>query len=210
MSLSVNEHLWGEGIPEINDIEKICWQMLHDGATNRKSVMHQAVIATAVDSVAHMRTVVLRRVDVDTKKIYLHTDMRSKKMDDLYQTNHLSWLVYDQSQRTQIRLGGKIIIHHLDDLCIEHWGKTGHHSRRYYMTDQPPTTELNQTSTGLNEALTAFDYTLEESEAGFQNFVVVETCIDWMEWYYTHSKGNRRARFTYHENKLSSSSWLMP
>ena len=210
MSLSQNEHPWGTGIPDINDIEKICWQMLHEGATNRKSAMHQAIIGTSVDSIAHMRTVVLRRVDTDTRKIYLHTDKRSKKMQDLEQTKHLSWLVYDQTQRTQIRLSGKIIIHHLDNLCKEHWLKTGHHSRRYYMTDQPPSTQLEELSTGLNEALTAFDYTLEESEAGFQNFVVVETCIDWMEWYYTHSKGNRRARFTYDKNKLSGSSWLMP
>ncbi|PHX75017.1 MAG: hypothetical protein CK547_00035 [Chitinophagaceae bacterium] len=209
MSLSVNEHPWEGDIPNINEIEKICWQMLHEGATNRKSAMHQAVIGTTVDSIAHMRTVVLRRVDVDTRKIYLHTDKRSKKMEDLEQTKHLSWLVYDQSLRTQIRCSGSIIIHHMDALCKEQWDHTGHHSRRYYMLDRD-IEEMQEASTGLNDALTAFDYTLEESEVGFQHFVVVETCIDWMDWYYTHSKGNRRARFTYHENKLSSSSWLMP
>jgi len=209
MSLSVNEHPWETEVPDINEIEKICWQMLHDGATNRKSAMHQAVIGTSVDSVAYMRTVVLRRVDVDTRKIYLHTDKRSKKMEDLEQTKHLSWLVYDQSLRTQIRCSGSIIIHHMDDLCKEQWDHTGHHSRRYYMLDRD-IEEMQEASTGLNDALTAFDYTLEESEVGFQHFVVVETCIDWMDWYYTHSKGNRRARFIYDENKLSSSSWLMP
>ena len=131
MSLAVNEHPWGEGSPVLADLESICWQMLYDAATNRKNAMHQAVIATAVDGVAHLRTVVLRRVDAGSKKIYLHTDLRSKKMVDLIKTGHLSWLVYDQSQRTQIRLSGKVIIHHMDHLCKEHWDKTGHHSRRY-------------------------------------------------------------------------------
>ncbi len=70
--------------------------------------------------------------------------------------------------------------------------------------------ELPEASTGLNDALTAFDYTLEESEVGFQHFVVVETIIDWMEWYYTHSKGNRRARFSYQGKNLTGMSWLMP
>ena len=209
MSLSVNEHPWGNDIPDINEIEEICWQMLYEGATNRKSAMHQAVIGTSVDSMAHIRTVVLRRVDIDTRKIYLHTDKRSKKMDDLEQTKHLSWLVYDQSLRTQIRCSGSIIIHHMDDLCKEQWAHTGHHSRRYYMLERE-IEELDEASTGLNEALTAFDYTLEESEVGFQHFVVVETCIDWMDWYYTHSKGNRRARFKYAQEKLIDSSWLMP
>ena len=209
MSLAVNEHSWGEGSPELRDIERICWQMLHDAANNRKNAMHQAVIATAVDGVAHMRTVVLRRVDAGSKKIYLHTDLRSKKMVDLEKTEHLSWLVYDQSQRTQIRLSGKVIIHHMDDLCKEHWGKTGHHSRRYYMLDRT-VDELTESSTGLTEALTDFAYTLEESEAGFPHFVVVETVIDWMDWYYTHSKGNRGARFTYSDAAVSSETWLMP
>jgi 3-hydroxyisobutyrate dehydrogenase len=184
--------------------------MLVEGATNRKSAMHQAVISTAKDNRAFMRTVVLRRVDAGSKKIYLHTDNRSKKTEDINRNEHLSWLVYDQTLRAQIRLSGHAIVHQLDDLCTEQWAKTGHHSRRYYMTDQPPSTELDQPSTGLNDALTAFDYTLEESEVGFQHFVVVETCIDWMEWYYTHSKGNQRAGFTYNDGSLSSATWLMP
>jgi 3-hydroxyisobutyrate dehydrogenase len=199
-----------EEIIDLPFVETLCWKMLVEGATNRKSALHQAVISTAKDNLAFMRTVVLRRVDADTRKVYLHTDMRSKKMEDIERNGHLSWLVYDQSLRSQIRLSGKTIVHHLDDLCTEQWSKTGHHSRRYYMTDQPPSRELEQPSTGLNDALTAFDYTLEESEVGFQHFVVVETCIDWMEWYYTHSKGNRRAGFTYENGSLSNATWLMP
>ena len=199
-----------EQIIDLPFVENLCWEMLVEGATNRKSAMHQAVISTAKDNQAYMRTVVLRRVDAGSKKIYLHTDSRSKKMEDINRNEHLSWLVYDQTLRSQIRLSGLAIVHHLDDLCKEQWAKTGHHSRRYYMTDQPPSTTLDQPSTGLNEALTAFDYSMEESESGFQRFVVVETCIDWMEWYYTHSKGNRRARFTYNNGSLSSATWLMP
>lgn len=199
-----------EEIIDLPFVENLCWKMLVEGATNRRSAMHQAVISTAKDNHAYMRTVVLRRVDAGSKKIYLHTDSRSKKMEDINRNEHLSWLVYDQTLRSQIRLSGHAIVHHLDELCKEQWSKTGHHSRRYYMTDQPPSTTLEQPSTGLNEALTAFDYSLEESEAGFQHFIVVETCIDWMEWYYTHSKGNRRASFTYNNGILSSANWLMP
>jgi len=209
MTFSQNEHPWGLETPELISIEKLCWSMLHEGATNRKAAMHQAVIGTAVGPIAHMRTVVLRKVDAEERKVYLHTDVRSKKMEDLKQSKHLSWLVYDQSQRTQIRLSGAVIIHHMDEFCATHWSNTGHHSRRYYMLDRL-VDELPEASTGLNEALTAFDYTLEESEVGFQHFVVVETCIDWMEWYYTHSKGNRRARFNYKGKNLTGMSWLMP
>jgi hypothetical protein len=51
---------------------------------------------------------------------------------------------------------------------------------------------------------------LEESEKGFENFVVVETVINWMEWYYTHHTGNRRAVFHYLEGSLHEATWLSP
>lgn len=172
--------------------------------------MHQATIATAVDGLALMRTVVLRRVDMVGKRLFLHTDLRSKKMNDFECGDSLSWLFYDQSVATQIRLSGKVILHNQDSLCREHWDKTGHHSRRYYMSETAPSVAFDEPFTGLNPALTSFAYTLEESEIGLSNFVVVETEVNWMEWYYTHHTGNRRAVFRYAEGFLKEASWLSP
>jgi hypothetical protein len=194
----------------LQSVEEICWTLLHSGASSRKSAMHQAAIATAVDGMALMRTVVLRRVDMTGKRLFLHTDLRSKKMHDFDRGDSLSWLFYDQSVATQIRLSGKVILHHQDSLCREHWDKTGHHSRRYYMSETAPSVAFDEPFTGLNPALTSFAYTLEESEMGLANFVVVETEISWMEWYYTHHTGNRRAVFRYAEGFLKEASWLSP
>jgi 3-hydroxyisobutyrate dehydrogenase len=191
-------------------VEEICWTLLHGGVSSRKSAMHQAAIATAVDGMALMRTIVLRRVDTAGKRLFLHIDLRSKKMNDFESGDYLSWLFYDQSVATQIRLSGKVILHHQDSLCREHWDKTGHHSRRYYMSETAPSVAFDEPFTGLNPALTSFAYTLEDSEMGFANFVVVETEISWMEWYYTHHTGNRRAVFRYTEGSLKEASWLSP
>ena len=199
-----------EQLSSLQSVEEICWTLLHGGASSRKSAMHQASIATAVDGIALMRTVVLRRVDMDGKRLFLHTDLRSKKMNDFERGDSLSWLFYDQSVATQIRLSGKVILHHQDSLCREHWDKTGHHSRRYYMSETAPSVAFDEPFTGLNPALTSFAYTLEESEMGLANFVVVETEISWMEWYYTHHTGNRRAVFRYAEGSLKEASWLSP
>lgn len=199
-----------EDITGLSFVEELCWGLLSEGVSDRKSAMHQVVVSTAVDGLAHMRTVVLRRADAKEKSLYFHTDLRSAKVGDLKLTERLSWLTYDQSLRTQIRLSGPTIIHHKDELCKTHWEKTGHHSRRYYMLETEPTTELSAPSTGLNSSLTAFDYTLEESEAGFEHFAVVETQVTWMEWYYTHSTGNLRASFDYASSLLVGSKWLAP
>jgi 3-hydroxyisobutyrate dehydrogenase len=194
----------------LQSVEEICWTLLHGGASSRKSAMHQAAIATAVDGMALMRTIVLRRVDTAGKRLFLHTDLRSKKINDFESGDSLSWLFYDQSVATQIRLSGKVTLHHQDDLCREHWDKTGHHSRRYYLSDTAPSVAFQEPFTGLNPALTSFAYTLEESEKGFANFVVVETVINWMEWYYTHHTGNRRAVFSYIDGSLKEATWLSP
>lgn len=200
-----------EGIPEnLSDVESACWQLLQTGSASRKSALHQCTIATAVDGIALMRTVVLRRVDPLLKCLYFHTDIRSRKIADFETTSQLSWLFYDQSVATQIRLAGKFILHHQDELSRQHWEKTGHHSRRYYMSENSPSVPLQEPSTGLNPALTAFDYTTVESEKGFQNFAVVESSIHWMEWYFTHHSGNRRAVFSYQEGKLQKAGWLSP
>ncbi len=200
-----------EGVPqELSEIEAVCWQLLHSGASSRKSALHQCTIATAVDGLALMRTVVLRRVEPELKYLYFHTDFRSRKLTDFEKTSQLSWLFYDQSVATQIRLSGNIILHHKDDLTRQHWEKTGHHSRRYYMSDNVPSVPLRMPSTGLNPSLASFDYSTEDSENGYQNFVVVESAIHWMEWYYTHHSGNRRAVFNYENGRLRESSWVSP
>ena len=200
-----------EGMPEkLSAIESACWQLLQTGASSRKSALHQCAIATAVDGSAFMRTVVLRRVEPVLKSLFFHTDIRSKKIADFGKTSQLSWLFYDQSVATQIRLGGNFILHHQDEIARQHWEKTGHHSRRYYLSENSPSVPLGEPSTGLNPALTVFDYTIAESEKGYQNFVVVESVIHWMEWYYTHHSGNRRAVFSYQKGKLQEASWLSP
>ena len=184
--------------------------MLADGASNRKSGMHQVVIGTAPGDLPILRTVILRRVDIQMKKLYFHTDIRSAKVKEIMAIGLLSWLAYDQSLATQIRLSGKTILHYKNELCKEHWDKTAHHSRRAYMLPDGPGLEINDPENTMNDKLETFNYTLEESETGYEHFAVVETNVDWMEWYFTHHKGNRKAVFQYDSGELKKASWQTP
>lgn len=199
-----------EDITDLPFVEDLCWKILSEAAGDRHKSMHQIVVSTAVDNIAHIRTVVLRRVEPVEKKLYFHTDIRSAKVNDLASTQKLSWLGYDQTARTQIRLSGPTIIHHKNDICSAHWEKTGHHSRRYYMLQTSPKTELNEPSTGLSDSLRDFNYSIEESEIGFEYFAVVETSVTWMDWYFTHNTGNLKASFEYEGSNILTSKWLAP
>lgn len=182
---------------QTNDLlftENLLWSFIEEAVATATKPMHQPVIASVHEGIAVMRMVVLRRVDRQERKIYFHTDHRSQKINDILRGGQLSWLFYDQAYRSQIRMSGPTIVHHKDALAQEHWNKTAHYSRKCYLQSEAPGTVLPE---GIHLNKRNPKYTMAESEVGFENFTVVETTVDWMEWYYTHSTGNRRAVFQY-------------
>jgi 3-hydroxyisobutyrate dehydrogenase len=191
-------------------VENRCWQMLSDAVSDRKHPMRTMVVGSVSGAMAQIRTVVLRKVEIETKKIYFHTDIRSSKIEDIQSTGQLSWLAYDQTQRTQIRLYGATILHHGDAIAQTQWNLIQHHSRRNYLLPEGPGKKHSTDFTSVAHQLSDFSYTLEESEVGFQNFVVVETTVEKLDWYYAHHTGNKRAGFTYENGLLKYADWLTP
>lgn len=199
-----------EETEDIAFVEALCWRMLAEAARDRRSPMHTVVVGTADGQRANLRTVIIRRVDEADKRVYFHTDHRSGKVGEIRSSGQLAWLAYDASRRSQIRLTGPTVLHHRDELCRLHWQSTQHSSRRCYLMPEGPGQPLGQPTEAMEDRLSAFSYSMEESEAGFEHFVVVETNAIELEWYYTHSRGNRRARFRYEAGQLVRSEWLTP
>jgi pyridoxine/pyridoxamine 5'-phosphate oxidase len=195
---------------DLSTVEINCWEMLSTAVSDRKHPMRSMVVGSVSGAMAQIRTVVLRKVEIEKRKIYFHTDIRSSKIEDINLTGQLSWLAYDQSQRTQIRLCGATIIHHSNDIAKLQWNLTQHHSRRNYLLPEGSGKKETEDFKILKDKLSDFSYTLEESEAGFQNFVVVETSVEKLDWYYAHHTGNKRAGFTYENGLLKNADWLTP
>ena len=59
----------------------------------------------------------------------------------------------------------------------------------------------------LDNKFDNFDYTKEESEAGYKNFCVIRCKVKSIEWLYLAAKGHRRALFDLENNKKN---WLVP
>ena len=195
---------------DLATVENRCWQMLSDAVSDRKHPMRSIVVGSVSGAMAQIRTVVLRKVEIETRKIYFHTDIRSSKIEDIQSTGQLSWLAYDQIQRTQIRLCGATILHHGDAIALAQWNLTQHHSRRNYLLPEGSGKIHADDFKSVEQQLSDFSYTLEESEAGFKNFVVVETTVEKLDWYYAHHTGNRRAGFSYNKGSLIHADWLTP
>ena len=89
----------------------------------------------------------------------------------------------------------------------EAWKKTQHISRRCYLTDDAPGSVSSKPTSGMISKLEDFDYTMEQSEKGYENFTVIKCNIKSIEWLYLAAKGHRRAKFDLETNK---NDWLVP
>ena len=145
------------------------------------------------------------------KQIWLHTDIRAAKIEQIKNNPSVSWLFYDAKKRIQIRLKATAIIHLNDEISQIQWSKTPTKSRRSYITLAAPGSQHDEPTSGLDPAFEARDPTIEESEIGQPNFAVVITQIESLEWLFLHHSGHRRAFFQYNtEGVLLNSTWLIP
>jgi len=153
------------------------------------------------------RIVVLRKSDQLSNLIQYHSDIRSNKITKLKSNKNASMLFYDKIEKIQVRLKVECTLNHDNEITKESWSKTGHISRKCYLVDNGPGTKSDIPTSGLKPELDNFEFTMEQSEAGYKNFTVIQCKIKSMEWLYLAAKGHRRAKFDLENNKEL---WLIP
>ena len=195
-----------------NDLEKIylkIWDLLDNGLANRDSPFHIPVFICGDQNKFDGRIVVLRGIDKKEKKIWFHSDIRSKKIKNLRSNSQASLLFYDKSEKIQLRISGSTEINYKNQTTKKSWTKTAHMSRQCYLGDKAPSSNSSKPTSGLTTQVDNLKYTIEESEVGYENFCVVDTYIKSIEWLYLAAKGHRRAYFDLEKNQLEKK-WLIP
>ena len=84
-----------------------------------------------------------------------------------------------------------------------------HMSRQRYLGGSPPGANCFKPTSGLTENINNLKYSVKESETGYQNFCVIKTFVQSIEWLYLAAKGHRRAHFVIKNNSLEKK-WLIP
>lgn len=184
------------------------WNSLEEGAKKRNHRFHTGVIATIHEGEPEARTVVLRKAIPQQRVLIFHTDKRSKKSEAISANPKISWLFYDTNERVQLRLAAVARLHQESEFADEQWKNTQLMSRRCYLS-LPPSTVITEPHSGLLEPFIDRTPTLEESEAGRENFMMVETKIYRIDWLWLNATGHRRAKFEWNGDELSSS-WIVP
>ena len=194
-----------EDFPEI---EKKIWFLLTDAVKNRSSEFRTPVFICGDKNNLDGRVVVLRKADEKNLSLQFHSDIRSTKIDAIKKNSNSSLLFYGKKEKIQLRMKVESKLHYNDEITKESWNKTGHISRKCYLVTNGPGTKSEKPTSGLDNKFDNFDFTKEESEAGYKNFCVIKCKIKSIEWLYLAAKGHRRALIEFQGPKKFS--WLIP
>jgi hypothetical protein len=196
---------WGTLDGVLNEI----WKMLERGVTRFNDPFHWPVLGTTGKDGCSLRTVIFRQLILPDRILVCHTDARAAKSQEIGYSNQVSWLFYHPKKDIQLRISGIAELHTDDQFADDQWAATRITSRLNYCATQLPGTPVDKPSSGLPDFLLNKIPTLLESEKGRKNFMTISCRIDNIDWLLLSVLGNRRARFDWHENKLSST-WLIP
>ncbi|QLG46397.1 pyridoxamine 5'-phosphate oxidase family protein [Costertonia aggregata] len=118
------------------------WEELNDeiqkGASKKGHPFRYFTLATiGLDKVARLRTVVLRRVEKQTKIIF-YTDERSKKVTHIKENPNVSLLFYHPKKLLQVKVEGLAAIISNELALQKYWSGVQPSSRKDYTTTKAP------------------------------------------------------------------------
>jgi pyridoxamine 5'-phosphate oxidase len=188
------------------------WQLILDGAGNRKSAYHTPVVATLdYENMPQPRVMVLRGADRQKRRLRFHTDIRSSKITDVTANSNVATLFYDHEAKIQLRVNGTAIIDTSSAAAEQIWQGSDRFARRCYLAEAPPSSIANHPTSGLPCAVQGRKPDEEELVHGRQNFALFYIEVTSIDWLFLATEGHRRAKFIFDfEHDTWASKWLVP
>lgn len=196
-------------IDEPNSTLKAAWELLQRGHQHPASEIRTPVLATlGLDGQANARTVVLRRVEPEKRKLFVNTDSRSPKYSELIANPQGTFVFFDSEVEVQLRIYTEICIHQNNELTYQAWNELPTHGRQIYRTTAPPGRPTPSSTSGLPASQEV--HSPPASNAGYENFIVLEATAKHLDWLHFSKQGHRRATFIWDADDVLHASWLYP
>ena len=185
------------------------WTLLARGVVDRSEDFRLPTVIVNKGEFSDGRIVVLRGAFKDKRVLRFHTDLRSSKISALKNNNNIYFLFYNKKRKIQVRAKGVATIHYQNEVTKEAWEKTQVISRKCYLAFQAPGSVSDTPHPGYPKELEGKNPNIEDTEIGFDNFCVIESKINEMEWLYLASQGHRRAKILIKDQEIVTD-WLIP
>ena len=185
-------------------LDKI-WDELTLGLNSGKHPFHIFSVSTVKNNKPDSRTVVLRAVEKENKSISFHTDLRSKKVMQIKESENICALFYDKDSKIQLRIYGSAS-KETDSLIIkEKWNSSKEMSKLCYLNKIPPGEVINESKDYL--------YGKEELnniELGIKNFSIINIKISQIDWLSLNHEGHQRMLINYTSSNKIEFDWVAP
>jgi len=185
-------------------LDKI-WNELILGLNSGKHPFHIFTVSTVKNNKPDSRSVVLRTVDKENKSISFHTDLRSKKILQIKESENICALFYDKDSKIQLRIYGSAIKETNSLLIKEKWNSSKEMSKLCYLNKISPGEVINEPKDYL--------YGKEELnniELGIKNFSIINIKISQIDWLSLNHEGHQRMLINYTSNNKIEFDWVAP
>jgi pyridoxine/pyridoxamine 5'-phosphate oxidase len=181
------------------------WNLLFQATVKRHDPMRTPTLATARNGVPRARTVVLREVDTNQRRLLFFTDRRSGKVEEIQGQTQAACTFWHPQRKVQVRLRGTFQLESDTNRALDYWKKLNDQGRASYATLQPPGTPASVDTSGLPEQWPS----PRLAERAYQNFCLLDLVVTEMEVLHLHPAGHQRAFFRWEEGTWSMT-WLIP
>jgi len=185
------------------------WRELERAVTDEASPFRAPVLGTTNLFECALRVVTLRHADGTRRELACYSDARAQKVHQLKLCEQAHWLFYDPARRRQLRISAHTMVHQDDPIAREHWLKTPLANRRNYCANQPPGSDIHAPGDAIAPELKSPKVTAKQLEAGYENFAVLVSTVDQIEFLQLAEESNVRAVFNWTVAKWSGL-WLVP
>ena len=179
---------------DLKEMHDYAWRLIIRGVVDKKSPARHPTFGTnGLLGMPELRTVVLRHADQKAANLEVHTDVQSKKVEELKLNPNVGIHIWFPTSKLQVRI--KAISEIKKGIGVtEQWEKVPTGSRVSYGTLPTPGTVIQ----------TPFAY---EKPAEFERFCLIKINIEEIDL--THL-GARHTRALYEKKTKWSGSWLAP
>ena len=185
-------------------LDKI-WDELILGLNSGKHPFHIFTVSTVKNNKPDSRSVVLRTVDKENKSISFHTDLRSKKILQIKESENICALFYDKDSKIQLRIYGSASKETNSLLIKEKWNSSKEMSKLCYLNKISPGEVINEPKDylyGKEE--------LDNIKLGIKNFSIINIKISQIDWLSLNHEGHQRMLINYTSNNKIDFDWVAP
>ena len=173
-------------------VHQACWLELGLAATQRGHAFRRMALATVDGDSADLRTVLLREVQADARRLVFFTDARSAKVRQIQTQPAATLMVWCECLSWQLRLRVRLAVETSGPAVSSRWARLKMTpAAQDYLSPLAPGTPV--------------DGTLHQG-ASREQFAVVSAQVQAIDWLELHADGHRRASF----DGAGHGQWLVP